>query len=69
MAIELTVNGEKHSVEVDPAKPLLWVLQRGPQADRNQVRLRHRSMRRVHGTDQRHGNALLHPARIGGCRA
>lgn len=26
MAIELTVNGEKHSVTVDPAKPLLWVL-------------------------------------------
>lgn len=26
MAIELTVNGKKHSAEVDPAKPLLWVL-------------------------------------------
>ena len=26
MAIELTVNGEKRSVDVDAAKPLLWVL-------------------------------------------
>lgn len=26
MAISLTVNGKKRSVDVDPAKPLLWVL-------------------------------------------
>ena len=26
MAIELTVNGETRSVDVDPSKPLLWVL-------------------------------------------
>ena len=26
MAITLKVNGETHSVDVDPAKPLLWVL-------------------------------------------
>ena len=26
MAINLTVNGDTHSVDVDPSKPLLWVL-------------------------------------------
>ncbi|MHA6766868.1 (2Fe-2S)-binding protein [Sphingobium ummariense] len=26
MAVELTVNGRKRSVDTDPAKPLLWVL-------------------------------------------
>jgi len=26
MAIQLTVNGKAHSVDVDPTTPLLWVI-------------------------------------------
>ena len=47
-AASLKVNGHVHSVDADPACPLLYVL-RDNLDEHTAFRLRPRSMRRVHG--------------------
>ena len=44
----LSVNGTTHQVDADPNTPLLWVLRETDRADRHQIRLRHRPVRRLH---------------------
>ena len=47
--IALTVNGRAHSLDVDPATPLLYVLSDDLALQRTEVRLRPRPVRRLHG--------------------
>ena len=59
MAFAIKVNGTTHSVDVDGDTPLLWVLRERARHDRNQVRLRHGALRRLHGANRRRRNPLL----------
>ena len=60
--IALTINGERREVDVPPDMPLLWVLRDVLRNDRDQVRLRHGAVRRVHGAPGRQGDPLLRHA-------
>ena len=68
--IKLTINGQRHDVDVEPDTPLLWVLRDMARPDRHQVRLRHRAVRRLHRASGRRARSA--PARcrsaIGGRR-
>ena len=48
MPYTLNVNGKATTVDVPADMPLLWVLQRRPEPEGHQVRLRHRPVRRLH---------------------
>ena len=62
--IELTVNGKKHSVDVEPEMPLLWVLRDVLDVEGPEVRLRHRPVRRLHRARERRAGALVLGARV-----
>jgi hypothetical protein len=64
MAITLSVNGASHTVDVDPDTPLLWVLRDHLGLTGHEVRLRHRTVRRLHGPCRRRGGAVLRDAGI-----
>ena len=69
MAIALTVNGRAHTVDVDPATPLLYVLSDDLALRRPEVRLRPRPVRRLHGDRQaaaRSARASRRSARVDG---
>ncbi len=49
-AIQLSINGSPHDLDVSPETPLLWVSAGQTQYDGHEVRLRHGSLRRLHGS-------------------
>ena len=53
MAFQLTINGDRHSVDVDGDTPLLVGVARRARHDRHEVRLRHGAVRRLHGASRR----------------
>ena len=57
--LNLTINGKSHDVDVEPDTPLLWVIRELDRHDRNQVRLRHRAVWRVHGPYRRRRDAIV----------
>ena len=59
MAFAIKVNGTTHSVDVDGDTPLLVGAARRARHDRNQVRLRHGALRRLHGAHRRRRDPLL----------
>ena len=65
MAIDLTVNGVRHSVDVAPETPLLWVIRDHAWADRHQIQLRHCAMRRLHAAYRRSTRSLLQRSGLG----
>ena len=56
---KLNINGKVRDVQVEADTPLLWVDPRAGRADRHQVRLRRRAVRRLLGAHQRRGAALV----------
>ena len=56
---------ERYDVDVDPDMPLLWAIRDAHRADRHQVRLRHRDVRRVHRARRRQSGALVQHAGLG----
>ncbi len=62
--MELTVNGQRHSLDIEGDMPLLWVLRdelgmgNGPE-----IRLRHRRLRRLYRADRWRAGTVLRPAR------
>ena len=56
----LVVNGESRSFDGDPSMPLLWYLRDDGRIDGHEIRLRRRSLRRLHDPPRRRGRALLH---------
>ena len=57
--ISLEINGKRHNVDVRPDVPLLWVIREHLAAHRDEVRLRHRDVRRLHRPSRRQGGAVL----------
>ena len=66
MAFQLTVNGRSSTVDVPADMPLLWVIRDVLKPERDEVWLRHRPVRRMHGAPQRQGRAKLPDAGVGG---
>jgi len=62
MSTTLTINGEQKAFDAPADMPLLWVLRDVPWHDRNEVRLRHCHVRRLHGACRWQAGALLHAA-------
>jgi hypothetical protein len=56
----LTINGQSYFADAPSDTPLLWVIREDLRLTGNQVRLRHRRMRRLYGAYQWRGGALLH---------
>ena len=68
-AIPLTVNGRALTVDVDPATPLLYVLSDDLATAWAEVRLRSRSVRRLHRHRARRRDTVVRHAGVGACRA
>ena len=66
--IRLKVNGKEKTFDGDPDMPLLWYLRDVARAHRNEVRLRHGAVRRLHGAPEWRGHPLLHHPHEGGQR-
>ena len=62
MSISLVVNGMAHTRGRGAGNPAALGHSRFAETDRHQIRLRHRSVRRLHGPDRRPGDAVLHDA-------
>ncbi len=62
MTTTLTINGEQKSVDAPPEMPLLWVLRDILGMTGTKLRLRHRSMRRLHRPYRRQAGAILRAA-------
>ncbi len=63
--VKLHVNGATHQVDVDPSTPLLYVLRNDLDSAWATLRMRPRSVQRVHGHHGRRSNTLLHHASLG----
>ena len=65
--IKLTVNGVSHNVDADPDTPLLWVIREWLGMTWHEIRLRHRTVRRLHRAYRRRRDTILPGARgLGG---
>ena len=56
---KLTVNGVERQFDVEPDTPLLWVIRDTLGLDGDEIRLRHRRLRRLHGAGRRRRRALV----------
>ena len=60
--ITLKVNGRTHTLDVEPATPLLYILRNDLGLQGPAVWMRTWPVRRVHGDHQRRGGSFLHHA-------
>ena len=61
MQVGITINGAQQEAEVDP-RTCWWTCPRPRRADRHEDRLRHLSVRVVHGSPRRQGREVVHRA-------
>ena len=59
MAFDLNVNGTRHTIDADPAAPLLWVIRASYWADWHEVQLRNRTVWRVYSARRRPTDTVL----------
>jgi len=64
--VTLNINGHDHSVDVPNDTPLLWVIREHLQMTGTKIRMRRRSMWRLHSSSQRRRRALLPDRRVAG---
>ncbi len=65
--IHLTINGEKYELRVAPNELLVNVIRETRRVDGYEIRVRDRSVRRLHGCGRRRADpGLFDPGRYGG---